>query len=351
MLFDRIIARYKTSRPDSSPEMDLMRVQGALGVVAILPFSVWRFIQGEYTLGLIDLLIVIGMVILVALSGNRAYFRLVSLLFTLVYTVGMLTVTILKGADMLFWSYPTAVAGFFMVRLREALIISVLSLLALSYIVLDELGWLQLFSFQVSYVLVCLFSSIFSVRMARDRRRLSQEATIDPLTGAYNRRSLDDDIEKAVSNYQNRKNAVSLVLFDVDHFKQINDQFGHATGDIFLQRFVDFLKGMIREEESLYRFGGEEFVVLTNGGLEDALSLAEQARGLLEQTKLISGHYVTVSVGVAELGEIESAREWMKRADDALYRAKHSGRNRVCQAELPVDWAMIKLEELTADND
>jgi diguanylate cyclase (GGDEF)-like protein len=330
--FRKIIPLLKASWVSSKFEEDIMMIQGALGVLAILPFAVSRGLQGEWVMVVLDLLIILGIVSLGVYGRNGANFRTVSTLFTLMYTSGMLAVISVKGPDMLFWAYPTAIGGYFMVRLNIANSISVLSATAITVLVYEELSGFQLSGFVVTYLLVCLFSYFFAARMTQDKQRLAEQATIDPLTGANNRRALDDAIESRVSLFSRRAAPVSIVIIDIDYFKRINDEHGHAVGDLFLQRFVAFLNGVVRQSEMLFRFGGVEFVVIAEGRLAEASNLSEKIRGLFEQTELIPDHPVTVSIGVAELGDAETSREWMKRADDALYLAKSLGRNRVCLA-------------------
>lgn len=330
--FKKVISLLKESRANLRLEEDIMMIQGALGVLAILPFAVSRILQGEWIMVILDLLIISGIISLGVYGRNGANFRTVSTLFTLMYTSGVLAVVSIKGPDMLFWAYPTAIGGYFMVRLKVAIIISVLSAISVTVLVYEALSAFQLSGFVVTYLLVCLFSYFFAARMIRDKQKLAEQATIDPLTGASNRRALDDAVESRVALYSRRPAPVSIAIIDIDYFKCINDEYGHAIGDLFLQRFVKFLNSVVRQSEMLFRFGGEEFVVIVEGSVEEANNLSEKIRGLFEQAQLIPDHPVTVSIGVAELGGVETSREWMKRADDALYLAKSSGRNRVCLA-------------------
>lgn len=321
-----------------SAEEELLLIQGGAAVLAILPFAIWRFSQGQWLAGVLDLGIVLGMLCLGAYGISHGLHRAVGVFFTLIYTCGALLVVALHGQSVLFWTYPAIVAAYFIVRQIEAITISVVSLFGVVLLQASEMPPFSLISYIVTYVLVCVFAYIFSDRVSQERRKLAELATVDPLTGAGNRRALDDEMKRLISSYSRRKMPVSLVILDIDYFKNINDQYGHAVGDQFLKRLTGFLRDTIRQHERLYRFGGEEFVIIAEGDIDDALCLAEQIRGLLEQTQLIDGHTATVSVGVAELGGFETVREWMKRADDALYRAKRGGRNQVCRAEDPADW-------------
>ena len=125
----------------------------------------------------------------------------------------------------------------------------------------------------------------------------------------------------------------SMLVIDLDHFKSINDSHGHAVGDDILVRLTDLMRKRIRSTDHLFRVGGEEFVIVTEGDtLEMAGRLGELLRELVADSELADGCSVTISVGVAELGDGEMANDWFRRADDALYRAKSEGRNRTCLA-------------------
>jgi diguanylate cyclase (GGDEF)-like protein len=127
-------------------------------------------------------------------------------------------------------------------------------------------------------------------------------------------------------------------MIDVDHFKRINDQLGHAQGDSVLKGIASLVEKRSRKLDLLFRIGGEEFMLLLPDTQEAAATLvAEQLRASIAESSLLDGRRVTVSVGVSELRRGETVDSWMKQADDALYAAKKAGRNRVSRAaEAPV---------------
>jgi diguanylate cyclase (GGDEF)-like protein len=125
-----------------------------------------------------------------------------------------------------------------------------------------------------------------------------------------------------------------MCIFDVDHFKRINDDFGHATGDTVLKELVALVSHRMRKLDVLFRIGGEEFLLyLPDTKEDDAEKMAEQLRQLIAGTKLIEDRPVTVSFGVSGLQSGDTLDTWLKLADDALYKAKQSGRNRVLRSE------------------
>ena len=159
-------------------------------------------------------------------------------------------------------------------------------------------------------------------------------ANRDFLTGAWSRRAFVTVAEVELKRAQRSERNVSLLLFDVDHFKSINDRLGHAAGDRVLVDAVARAYGVIRNVDYLGRVGGEEFaVLLPETGIEDALLVAERLRAGL-QARADDGFEFTVSIGVAMARTEESLADMMRRADAALYRAKRGGRNRVEREEV-----------------
>ncbi|WP_256756699.1 sensor domain-containing diguanylate cyclase [Cohnella sp. WQ 127256] len=156
---------------------------------------------------------------------------------------------------------------------------------------------------------------------------LSMEAQTDPLTGLYNRRTLD----RFINSWIGQRSSFSIILMDLDHFKLVNDTYGHKVGDEVLKFLSTSLKRLLSENDIICRFGGEEFVVLVpNEQFDIGLQKAELIRSFMSDTESPTGTKVTLSIGLAHYpGMAFSADQLFRKADDALYRAKHSGRNRV----------------------
>ncbi|GAB4430645.1 MAG: hypothetical protein Kow002_19010 [Anaerolineales bacterium] len=167
------------------------------------------------------------------------------------------------------------------------------------------------------------------------QEKLNYYATIDPLTNTYNRRYFIDQSEKRIKRIYTSQGYASFLLFDIDHFKQINDTHGHIIGDQILRGVANACSQYLRPDDILGRFGGEEFVVLlpdTNVG--HARRIAERLRSLIEKTPIqtdIGAIRVTISVGVAATAKPEpvSLEQLIFRADQAMYMAKQAGRNKV----------------------
>ena len=179
-------------------------------------------------------------------------------------------------------------------------------------------------------------------RLVRDLRKTNHElaranelnrrlAHTDPLTGIANRRYFMERLRKSIAHAQARQLELSVLMIDMDHFKRVNDRFGHAGGDAALVAFAQLLAAQIRAGDLPARLGGEEFAVyMPDTGLEAAAESAERLRARAADLRPIdTSHQITASFGVTVLTKGDSAESFLKRADALLYQAKAEGRNRV----------------------
>ena len=168
------------------------------------------------------------------------------------------------------------------------------------------------------------------------RRRAETRARRDGLTGAMNRASFTNHARREIGQQRKNRSNVSLLFVDADHFKRINDTYGHETGDRVLKRIIRIMRGCLRSSDTVARWGGEEFVVLLPASdLNGTLQIAEKIRQRIETEDfddLATGLHVTVSIGCVEMSSSEGLDELVARADRALYQAKHRGRNQTVAA-------------------
>ncbi len=158
---------------------------------------------------------------------------------------------------------------------------------------------------------------------------LEKLATLDELTGLGNRRGLNDYLSRALSQVDRQQTDLTLVALDIDHFKQINDTHGHDAGDEVLQRVASAIQQIIRGDDSAFRQGGEELSVVAATSFRGASILAEKLRKSVETSHNAGEAPVTVSLGVSMARIGDTLEKLTKRADEALYKAKDNGRNRV----------------------
>ena len=161
-------------------------------------------------------------------------------------------------------------------------------------------------------------------------QKLENLATTDSLTQVYNRYKINGEIDLHIARAKRSNAPFSLLMFDIDHFKVINDKYGHYVGDVVLKDLTKIIENNIRQVDSFGRWGGEEFMlVLENTNKEEALKVAEKIRTVVEKTPM-SGHYhITISIGVSQYRISEQKSTLLERVDQALYEAKEGGRNRV----------------------
>lgn len=178
-----------------------------------------------------------------------------------------------------------------------------------------------------------IYHLVYPLRNAIQYQQALRAAQMDSLTGVNNRAALDRCLEREVELAHRHEHDLSILMVDVDHFKIINDTHGHSVGDTVLKVLVDCMQQTMRVSDMLFRFGGEEFVLLLSGtDIQGARQMAERLRNAVQKHPFVHEHLdldVTVSIGVATLGPRDSARRLFDKADTALYEAKTAGRNRV----------------------
>ena len=171
--------------------------------------------------------------------------------------------------------------------------------------------------------------------LRRRNAELDRVSRIDMLTNIYNRRHLDEHLRRAISGARRHGRTVGVLLVDIDHFKDVNDQYGHLAGDAVLKEVAARLQGAMRTEDALGRWGGEEFIaVLTDTPGESIGVLAERMRQAIASTPFVlaDGTRIRVTVSIGHTAGTEDAEVLVHRSDDALYVAKEAGRNQVAAA-------------------
>lgn len=175
-----------------------------------------------------------------------------------------------------------------------------------------------------------LMKSMNTINVLQQKNEaMKYSSEIDELTQAYNRRYFNQKLRQLL-HYQDKRHPVSVLFYDIDFFKQINDTHGHLVGDDILKSLSHFIRGHLRSEDILVRWGGEEFaVVLKEAHLQQAVEKAEELRRAVEEKTWPNDVKMTISISVIELHENDNLKSLQARLDDLLYKAKESGRNRV----------------------
>ncbi|MCL7713873.1 GGDEF domain-containing protein [Stenotrophomonas mori] len=312
-----------------------LRTIAPVATLALLVFAGWLAWHGRTGWALAALACAAPAAAATWLSHRRAV-RLsrAGLLLCLAHVAGCLLSAAILGASALPWSLLVLMVNFFLVPNRIATpanLAMVAGLLALPGVLRSPAPDLQALAV---IGLILGFGFRFSRRMHGDRTRLELLASLDELTGLPNRRALEKTLTQQIVSTRQGRFRHALVILDIDHFKDVNDRYGHTAGDNALIELAAILRSELREQDKVFRFGGEEFVVLAEAGNRDALArFTERLRQSVQQSLHGPGGGITISLGAAMYAGEKYWQDWFSRADAALYLAKGSGRNSVVVAD------------------
>ncbi|WP_290891101.1 GGDEF domain-containing protein [Arenimonas sp.] len=300
-----------------------------LTVVSVIPFAIFRALQGDWVVAAVDTLMVLTML------GNAIFAWITGrtlLAGSINAVVVSTTCAVLPGAlgvAGLFWAYTVLLANFMLAPRWLALACGLLIIVG-GVLSTPFTSTMAATAYVVSAALVMLYALIFASLTEYQRQRLVGLATRDPLTGIANRRSMEVELADVLRTHQEQAQPAALAVVDLDHFKRINDLHGHDAGDRVLQAFTQLVEHCIRKRDRLFRFGGEEFVLLFPAtDREGARAALDKVQRELRDNLVGPDGPVTVSIGAALLGPGDDWPAWLSRADQALYLAKRSGRDQV----------------------
>ncbi|MFW5440197.1 MAG: GGDEF domain-containing protein [Methylophilaceae bacterium] len=303
----------------------------AVAAIALTPFTINNFIQGRTILG-------VGTSTIVLLCAINTWNCLRNRYQPLIISLGLVPCIIfflifafqelgLMGA---LWIYPATLSFYFLLQERHAWIAN-----ALLFTIVAPTAWQVLeHPIAIRYVATLLttnvFAGVFIRYITKQQLKLETLATIDPLTGLYNRSRLDRYLETAIQQNQRTGMAISLLMIDIDHFKEINDVQGHHAGDKVLKGVGDYFQKRIRGSDSVFRIGGDEFLALLyDTSASEAQFVAKEICKEIALLPLLPNITVTASIGFAEVQPDDDLSAWKHRADKNLYLAKVNGRNQV----------------------
>ena len=309
--------------------------------VILVPIDAHNLYLGELVPAVGGLLLLgILMINILLLSMNREAFLTPPLVLLLSISLVMLSVYYGQHYN-LYLLYPLLVALPILLKTRWAVLLGVLSGLVAAPLVFTQYDHTTAMVIGVSMGLTWLVSAWLVYAVTEQSRHLKDMAITDPLTGAYNRRYLELQLEQVLETWTRYQRPASVLLIDIDHFKRINDKFGHGVGDTAIKNLVEVISRNIRNVDTLCRYGGEEFVVLlAETPLSKARPVAEKLRAAVENTRVVPEVGMTISVGVCDVSVADGVDHWLNLADAALYLAKRNGRNRVELAESAIELAV-----------
>jgi diguanylate cyclase (GGDEF)-like protein len=301
-----------------------------LGSISIFPFAILRWQEGDITLAIIDGIIsitLLGFFSYIYITRKTAVIKILNALFL---AIALLTSIAIKGQSQVFWVAPTMLAIHYLVPVKHAKYINIVLLSIMLIIVFPHTDLVSFVTILSTTSLTASLAFVMFRAYNNKQHELTRHATIDPLTTSGNRRLLETKLSEVVAKQSRKQYSICLILLDVDGFKGINDKYGHAAGDQILISVCDLVKEHTRVLDSLYRYGGDEFIIAPlSMDFKTAKKLAEKLRHIVENHKFIHDIKLTLSIGVSEYQIGDTPESWISRADVSLYKAKNNGRNKV----------------------
>ncbi len=259
---------------------------------------------------------------------NRARFVFSPYLSYAIYFIYMNYGLFSFGVFISYWSYPLLFVCHFSLPRKHAAFMTWFYIVTMSITSYYALGFDITLRFVITMILVNIAASVMILIQIEQQKNLINLALLDPLTGANNRRFMKESFESAAERVRRGYGQSSIVAVDLDHFKAINDNYGHDVGDRVLVELTELIKSRLRKIDMVYRAGGEEFLILLGDAEKHgAISFAEDLRQQVVDRIFHNDIKLTISAGVAEFDIKKDIDAWLKQADDFLYEAKERGRN------------------------
>ncbi|MFW2373387.1 MAG: GGDEF domain-containing protein [Gammaproteobacteria bacterium] len=202
-----------------------------VGMIGVFPFVILQFIRSQWLMGTVDAAIVLGFGLVALYVWMTRKVRIPSIVLTVFTLCATVAVIYINGPSLIYWAFPTMTAAYFLLKPGEAATANMLALFVLIPVISMNLEYLEFVSILITIILNNIFSYVFSINMQEHQEKLVTQATRDALTGAGNRRLFDEDARESIAFLKRSEVTTTLILLDIDHFKNINDAFGHATGD------------------------------------------------------------------------------------------------------------------------
>ena len=298
--------------------------------IMVTPLAIKNLIIGHYILGFFLLAFTSTVAInTFSLWAFEKYPFNRHILISLLIVSLLLTIADI-GISGVFWIFPATVSFLFVLPTKEAIAYNSILCIGSAITCIYTMELSVALRAIVTLSCTCIISYLILSSLKALQKQIKEEASKDPLTGLLNRRQLDYYIQNSIAQFQRHATKTALLMIDIDHFKKVNDQYGHEAGDKVLIQCSTVLKQNVRETDFVFRLGGEEFLILARLDNDDAANtLAEKIRDCVSKETIIENHPITVSVGVCMINHKIDNDSWLKHTDKALYRAKNTGRNRV----------------------
>lgn len=311
----------------SDAHLAILCVFGVAASLATVPFGVYRLLQGQIMMAMIDALVIAviagGLIYAWKTGRNRAAGNVIA---TMVAAGAVVAISSL-GLSFI-WLFSLIIAIFLTADNRVGIALSLVAITVVGSTTGSFASRVEWLTFLAVAIQVAVFSFVFSWRNARQHRQLDVMANRDPLTGSGNRRALQRELGARIEAIRIGGGSGALAILDLDHFKTVNDRHGHDAGDRVLIELTNIVEDTMRSSDSFYRYGGEEFVLVMPGTPREGIAPAlDKLQAAIHQRLRGPDAPVTVSVGAALIKADDGGEKCLARADQALYKAKSSGRD------------------------
>ena len=306
----------------------------ALGTaIGITPFTVYRALRQDWYVATLDLIVVIGMSLIFIYVYKTDNVRKASVVLIVVALLGNVVSFYLKGISQIGWIYPAMLSAYYIMSPNKGMMVNFVMLslyLPKLYILLEVIDFA---TFIITVVITNIIAFVFASGLRKQEISLKKLASEDYLTSTGNRRFLNTQLSNIHKKLKNHDKTATIILLDLDHFKKVNDTYGHIKGDEVLVRLSELLLCFYKNKEYVFRYGGEEFLVICpDKPIDKVMVMADEFRNIVKKNIIIEGVEQSISLGVAEYVKEESIDDWIHRVDMALYQAKNEGRDRVVKA-------------------
>lgn len=313
----------------------VFRLAAVLTPLAVIPSAIYYWFVGQYYLAALESLLCLFLAYNTWSLWIKNRFIFSPLALLLISFLVMIITIVFGIPEFIYFCFAFPVAFYLMVDRQLSFYLSLFWFFICSLLAFLYLPLLEFVSFSLSLASIAFFLEVLYTILNGHEQKLKQLAVRDPLTNAFNRRVMEEAMLSAIKLHRRYNHESSIVVIDIDHFKPINDHYGHKEGDRVLKNLVKTLEQRLRDTDRLCRFGGEEFVaILPNTDRQHAYDLAQEMRETIRDAELSTEIRITVSCGVAQSRADDTVTDWLHRGDMALYQAKGQGRDRTEMEDL-----------------
>lgn len=295
------------------------------GCICIFPFTIHRYVSHDWPIAIVDTLSMICMGAMFIYVYKTRKIEKASILLTALFFLTSILSVATKGSSQIIWGFPSALGIYYLISVKPALVLNILALLITYSLTHNEMLVSDKAAYVIAMIATNFFTVVFAMRNQIQKNQLEELTLKEPVTGVSNRRAFDIYLS-SITYTPNLP--LCMICLDIDRFKEVNDKHGQKTGDDTLIHLATLIQTQLHHGETLYRLNGAEyFIAPLQMSRTQCLEFAERLRKIIEHSNVNTKLGITVSLGVAEWLQDETAEQWQQRAANALTQAKRGGSN------------------------